>query len=251
MKRVNLEKNFKNDIYPNILHFEKERKKIILKLNISWLFFFLIAPIVFFINIDILEKTLVLTLVFLAHIFFRWYYKIFIIDLDNFYIELKTEIINSLTKVMKVDVTYEPLKHIGSGLFKRSKITDGKTSRTSGHDLITFARKNEKIYFSFVKAIERTSIGRAGIRHYAGPRLHNFVKFNGAILFCSTKSKKLTENLKENFSSWEINNNSDGVFVFKNNKNTFLNPTIYKSFGNFEMFRKDLNLISDILSLKK
>ncbi len=250
MKPVDLENIFTNDIYPSILHFEQERKKIIIKLNISWLLFFLLAPSVFFINIDMLEKTLALTLLFLTHIFFRWYYKIFIISLDNFYVELKTKIIKSLIKAMKVEVAYEPGKYLGSRLFKSSKITDSNPSRTSGHDLITFTRKDAKIYFSFVKAIERTSIGREGIRHYAGPRLHNFIKFNGGILYCSSKNEKLIESIRINFSSWEIKSNKEGVFVFKNHNNSFLKPTIYKSFRNYNMFREDICLISDVLSLK-
>lgn len=96
MKTTELKNIIKEIVIPKIIKYEKRRKTIFIKINISWLVFLLLSPIVFLLSIGDLEQILVLTILFLVNIFFRWYYRNIIINLDNFYLEMKKEIINLL-----------------------------------------------------------------------------------------------------------------------------------------------------------
>ena len=204
MNSTNLEDIFENEIIPNIKPFELRRKIILLKLNISWLFFLIIVVLLLSLNIDSSVMFFILSILLPLNLLFRKYISIKL-NLDSFYLELKKHIINSLIEYLEVKATYNCDRYLGSSVFKKSQITDGRISSTKGHDLISFEKNETKIFFSYIYAYERTKIGRLGLMHSPGSRHHNFTKFTGVLIYIPINNKAF-QSVSKNFPAWKQGN---------------------------------------------
>jgi len=135
MNTIELENIIKKYIYLKIVKYENKRKILFFKIYFTWLVLIILAPIVFFIKIFDLQILIWFILIFI-NIFFSWFIKNIIIKLDDFYIEMKKDIINTLISIYNSSISYQIDKYLGSKVFKASQILKSNVSKTKGHDLI-------------------------------------------------------------------------------------------------------------------